>query len=86
MDDDAAVADILKALGHPTRLRIVRMLSEGEQCVREMQHELGIPQSTVSQHLRLLRDRGIIRERRERSRHCYRIIDQRVQRVIRCLG
>ena len=86
MDNHSDAADVLNALGNPARVGIVRALLHGELCVRELQQQLGLPQSTVSQHLRVLRDRGIIRERQEGTRHCYRLVDERVRRVISCLG
>ena len=86
MDNHANAAEVLKTLGNPTRIDIVKALLHGEVCVSELQHRLGIPQSTVSQHLRLLRDRGIVRERQDGTRRCYRLVSEQVRRVMASVG
>jgi len=54
-------ADFFKALGHPTRLWIVRQLADGrEHCVCEFVDEAGVDFSTISQHLSVLRQAGIL--------------------------
>ena len=55
-----AQARILKALAHPTRLFIVEELSRGERCVRELTAMIGVEMPTVSRHLSLLRNVGIL--------------------------
>jgi ArsR family transcriptional regulator len=60
------VADVFKALGDPTRIRIVEMLAEnGEMCVCRIMEELGMIQSAVSHHLAKLRYAGLVRSRRQ---------------------
>ncbi len=73
MSREERIAEILKALAHPTRVKIVDYLSEGEKCVKDIWQELGIPQPTVSQHINILRNAGIISFRREGVKTCYRI-------------
>jgi len=58
-------ADILKVLGHPVRLKIVAGLCTQECNVKHIWECLGLPQATVSQHLALLKNKGIIDGRRE---------------------
>jgi len=53
-------ARIMKALGHPTRLYMVEELSRGERCVCELTEMVGADTSTVSKHLSLLREAGIV--------------------------
>jgi len=53
-------ARIMKALGHPTRLFIVDELSRSDRCVCELTEMVGADTSTVSKHLSLLRDAGIV--------------------------
>jgi ArsR family transcriptional regulator len=55
----------LKALAHPSRLAAVRALAGGEHCVCELQEVMGSDLSTVSRHLKLLADAGLIASRRE---------------------
>jgi ArsR family transcriptional regulator len=76
-------SEILKALGHPVRLRIVCGLLREDECnVNKMVEELNIPQSTVSQHLGILKSRGIIEPRKEGVKTCYRVVDKRVREII----
>lgn len=58
---DEALAAMAKALGHPARLRIVRLLAEHPSCVTgDLVAELPLAQSTVSEHLRILRQAGLV--------------------------
>src|SRR5690348_6314300 len=54
-----------RALADPTRLRIIEMLSHGERCVCELQTALDAGQSLLSFHLRVLKDAGLVTDRRE---------------------
>lgn len=61
-------AECLKTLAHPHRLRMVQMLLRGEYMVGELAEACGIPSHMASEHLRLMRDRGLLgSERRGRS-------------------
>ena len=71
-------SEILKALTHSVRLRMVIGLCEHECNVNKMVEKLGLPQSTVSQHLGILRSRGIIAVEKDGVRSCYRVVDERV--------
>ena len=55
-------AAIMKAMAHPTRLFIVDQLSRGERCVCELTEMVGADVSTVSRHLTILKDAGIVRD------------------------
>lgn len=68
------LAGLFKALGDPTRLRLVSALSGPARCVHELVEGLGMTQSAVSHQLRVLRDLGIVRARRE-GRHMYYQLD-----------
>ena len=74
---------VLKALGHPARLRMVSGLYKNECNVAQIQKKLRLPQSTISQHLRILRDHGIIQPRQEGTKRCYRVVDNRVIKMLR---
>jgi len=67
------VAEVFKALSHPTRIRIIDYLSDGEKCVKDIWQELGVPQPTVSQHINILKEAGIISYRKEGVKTCYKI-------------
>lgn len=64
-------ARLLRILGHPVRLRIVTGLVDRCVCVKEMWQHLGLPQAVVSQHLKVLKESGIVTARREGTRICY---------------
>ncbi|HEY9215383.1 MAG TPA: metalloregulator ArsR/SmtB family transcription factor [Ancylobacter sp.] len=69
---DERLALQLRALGHPARLAIVRALAEREKCVcGEIVKHLPLAQSTVSQHLKVLKDAGLITGAIEGPRSCY---------------
>jgi len=57
--------DVLKALAHPSRLYIVLRLGESEACVGDLTKEIGADVSTVSKHLAILRDVGLVVDRRD---------------------
>jgi len=61
----------LKALGHPTRLRILYLLQEEGCCVQALEQKLSLKQSNVSQHLRVLRDLDLVRVERKGQTVCY---------------
>lgn len=72
MEPSSASAERLKALGHPVRLAIIRALSERSCCCcADVCSRLPLAQSTVSQHLKVLRDAGLIRFRRDGVRSAY---------------
>lgn len=64
-------ADIFKAIGHPTRIRIIEGLRSGERCVCEIMAELELEQSNVSQHLGVLKKAGILGSRKEGMKMMY---------------
>ena len=76
------VSETLKALAHPARLKIVIGLLKNECNVAQIQKVLELPQSTISQHLRILKNANIIKGRREGNKTCYRVIDVRVREIV----
>ena len=87
MNDDIAknTADVLKALGHPIRLQIIESLENGEKCVGDIVTALRCRQAITSQHLNLMKDKGILSSRREGSRMYYRIKNTNVIRLLHCI-
>jgi DNA-binding transcriptional ArsR family regulator len=70
--DDQAVAAIAKALGHPARIAILRLLAARQSCIcGDIVQELPLSQSTVSQHLKELKDAGLVRGEIDGPRVCY---------------
>jgi len=79
-------ADILKAISHPARLCIVKGLIEyGESNVMNMQNCLQVPQSTISQHLSVLKTSGIIKGRREGLEIFYSVKNDIVREIVKVL-
>lgn len=68
-----ARARVAKALSHPSRLLILDVLSDEEQCVCDLTELVGSDQSTVSKHLAILREAGLIEGRKEGSMTFYRV-------------
>jgi ArsR family transcriptional regulator len=77
-DVAGTLAAIFAALGEPTRLRIVHALSVGELCVGDLATVLGMAVPAVSQHLRVLRDLRIVRNRRVGKMVYYALDDAHV--------
>ncbi len=68
-----ARAEVFKALGHPTRLAMVVALGDGERCVCELQEIVGSDMSTVSNHLRVLRQAGLVDSEKRGKQMFYRL-------------
>jgi DNA-binding transcriptional ArsR family regulator len=79
-------AELLKALAHPIRLRILAALMEGRQCVKDLSELLKISQPNVSQHLGILRNKGIVGCKRDGSVVCYYIKDERALKIYEILS
>ena len=77
------ISEILKVLGHPIRLKIASNLLEGMECnVNALVEKLGVPQSTVSQHLGILKSRGLINCKKKGVETCYYIEDDRIRKIM----
>ena len=83
-----AVTGVLKAAGEPSRLRILKVLEEGELCACHLVDLLGFAQPTVSRHLSILRTAGLVTERKDGRWTYYRLpkgtgFTRRILRAIR---
>ena len=82
LEADKELAGLAKALGHWLRVRIVRLLAQRTRCVcGELVGELPVAQSTVSQHLKILKQAGLIRGTIDGPRVCYCLEPSAVQRL-----
>ena len=82
---DEELARLSKALGHPARVKILRVLVRKTTCIcGDIVDELSLAQSTVSQHLKVLKDAGLIRGDVDGPRSCY-CIEPRTLRRLRAL-
>jgi ArsR family transcriptional regulator len=66
---------VMKALSDPNRVRVLKLLQQGELCVCEIQNLLGLAQSTVSKHMKLLEDAGLVERRRQGTWILYSLAD-----------
>lgn len=72
-------ADLCAVFSNPRRLKLLDELTDNEECtVSELQAATGIPQSTVSRHLRRMRDQGVVTKRTDGVYNYYTLADQRV--------
>lgn len=79
--DLSRAAELFHALSDETRLGVLEMLRGGERCVCELQDELGAAQSRLSFHLRVLREAGIVEDRRDGRWMYYRIVPDALAEV-----
>ncbi len=77
------IADVLKALADPTRLRILHVLHAGELCVSDILGHVGGSQANVSKHLSVLKRAGLVECRREGLNVFYRVSDEGVFAICR---
>lgn len=79
---DEELAEIARALGHPARVKILRILARRRECLcGEIVDELPLAQSTVSQHLKILKEAGLVRGTIDGPRVCYCLGDGALRRA-----
>ena len=72
----------MKAMSHPLRLKILCVLNDQEVSVQDIVEKVGTSQSNISQHLAILRDKGVLRTRKDANRVYYRVADTRTLKLI----
>lgn len=72
----------MKAIAHPLRLKILCVLSDNELAVQDIVDNVGTTQSNISQHLAILRDKGVLTTRKDANRVYYRIGDPRTLKLV----
>ncbi len=84
---DEELAALTKALGHPIRVQILRLLARRESCIcGDIVRELPLAQSTVSQHLKVLKEAGLIRGEIDGPRTCYCLEPRTLRRLKALIG
>lgn len=82
-DEDILQASrAIKAIAHPLRLKILCMLGDREINVQDIVDDVGTTQSNISQHLAILRDKGVLATRKDANRVYYRIGDPRTLKLV----
>jgi ArsR family transcriptional regulator len=72
---------MLKAAGDGTRIRLLNLLRFGKICVSDLQEVLGLPQATVSRHLAVLRNAGLVMDSRRGTRIVYALVDRNAPQI-----
>ncbi|HSH08716.1 MAG TPA: metalloregulator ArsR/SmtB family transcription factor [Burkholderiales bacterium] len=75
-------ARAMKAMAHPLRLKILCVLGGKEVSVQDIVEAVGTSQSNISQHLAILRDKGVLRARKDANRVFYRVGDERTLQLL----
>jgi len=81
----ARASEVIKALGHPLRLRLIAILCEDDEHVTGLAEQLGVQQSVVSQQLRILRIQGLVEVSRSNGFAYYRLAEPKLRELIRCV-
>lgn len=79
--DDLTV-NVLKALGHPVRYKIIKFLYEGPKCVCKLSEEFEFSQANLSQHLRILKDAGILKSEKVGLETHYRLSSEEIKEIL----
>lgn len=80
------MAKVLKAMSHPTRLFILDKLNEQDYCVGELQEMVGIDMSTMSRHLSVLKEAGIISGEKRNNQVIYKLLCPCVLEMYHCVS
>ncbi len=82
-DEDILQASLaIKAIAHPLRLKILCVLGSDEISVQDIVDNVGTSQSNISQHLAILRDKGVLCTRKDANRVFYRVSDPRTLKLV----
>lgn len=79
-------ATAVKAIAHPLRLKLICLIADRELSVQELVEAVGTTQSNISQHLTMMRDKGILRSRKDANRVYYRVGDARTLQLVGMLN
>ena len=83
IDDLYDLSELFKVFGDSTRIRILSILMNGEMCVLHLSESLGMNQSAVSHQLRILRQSGLVRPRKEGKTVYYSLDDEHVETIFK---
>ena len=81
----AQAAECLKTVAHPHRLRIIEMLLQGDYTVGELAQACEIPSHMASEHLRLMKDRGLLTSQRQGRKTYYQIGEPHLASIMDCI-
>lgn len=78
-------SEIMKALAHPTRLFVVDFLADGEKCVCEIVEQVGVDISTISKHLSVMKNAGLVEDEKRGLNVFYKLVCPCVSNLFTCL-
>lgn len=78
-------SEVLKALAHPTRLFVIDFLSDGEKCVCEIVEQVGVDTSTISKHLSIMKNAGLIEDEKRGLNVFYKTACPCISNLFTCL-
>jgi ArsR family transcriptional regulator len=81
-EDIQQASQAIKAIAHPLRLKILCVLDDQEISVQDIVEQVGTSQSNISQHLAILRDKGVLATRKEANKVFYRVGDLRTLKLV----
>jgi DNA-binding transcriptional ArsR family regulator len=79
-------ADVLKAMAHPTRLYMLEMLAKGERCVCELNELIDADPSTISKHLTIMKQVGLVSDRKDGLKVYYKLEVPCVMDFVKCIN
>jgi ArsR family transcriptional regulator len=79
-------ADVLKAMAHPTRLYMLEVLDKGERCVCELNELVKADPSTISKHLTIMKQAGLVSDRKDGLKVYYRLEVPCIMNFIKCIS
>lgn len=83
MNSEELIPKMFKALGHPVRYKIVKFLMDGPKCVCKLNENIEFSQSNLSQHLKILKDSGILKSEKVGLNIHYSIADESIRELIK---
>lgn len=81
-----SAAECLRTIAHPCRLRMIEILLKEERPVGELAKACNIPSNMASEHLRILKDRGLLKSRRQGRKIFYTVAEPMLEMIINCVG
>ena len=81
-----SAAECLRTIAHPCRLRMIEILLKEERPVGELAKACSIPSNMASEHLRILKDRGLLKSRRQGRNVFYTVAEPMLGMIINCVG
>jgi len=86
LNQDDLTVKIFKALGHPVRYKIVKFLCDGPKCVCKINELFVFSQANLSQHLRILKDAGLVKNEKVGLEMHYRLSNDNIKNIIGYVG